>query len=142
MSYERRLEIEALPAEEGWGKWQAVIGYGTTMVERKNLIPLTIWVVGVTGPLAVEAYQYQRWRFAEQVTANTTKPADSRGFCYTRWHSNTDYTDYSPRATDLNMMCAETREELCRKVLAKLDGEIADRKKSLAILESRRANFE
>lgn len=147
MSYERRVEIEALPAEEGWGKWVGVIGSGTTLVERKNLTPLSIWIVGFSGPLEVEAYQYERWRFAEQVTANTTKPADSRGFCYTRWHTDHEYTDheytdYNPRSSDLKFLCAETRQELCEKVLAKLDAEIEAKRKALATLESRREAFQ
>lgn len=142
MSYERRVEIEALPAEEGFGKWVGVVGHGTTLAERKQLAPLTIWVTSHAGPVAVEAFRYENWQFAESVSATQTKPADNRWFSYTCWHSNRDYTDYSPRASNLKSLCAETREELCEKVRALLDGQIQAQRKLLADLESARANYD
>lgn len=136
MSYERRLEIEAMPAEEGWSQWQAVIGHGTELVERKQLAPIPLWIATTAGPKAVEAFRYETWRFAEN-----GRPADKRWFSYTVWHTNRDYTDYSLRATDLYSLCAESREELCAKACALLDNKLADLNKSVIINESAREKF-
>lgn len=136
MSYERRLEIEALPAEEGWGKWQGVIGHGTELVERKQLAPLTIWVAGANGPMAVEAYRYEKWCFSDN-----GKPVDKRRFSYTHWLNNYDYIDYSLTTDRLNSLCAETREELCEKARALLDKELKVLYQSVARKEATREKY-
>lgn len=137
MSYERRLEIEALPAEAGWGKWQAVIGAGTTLVERKSLGALAkIWVVWPSGPHETEATSYEYWQFAQD-----GKPVHKRFFSYTIWHTDTTYTNYSPRAKQLRNLCADTREELCRLVQELLEAELGPLRKTVAEKESILKNF-
>jgi hypothetical protein len=136
MSYERRLEIEALPAEEGWGKWNAIVGHGTELVERKKLTPVTVWIATTSGPKAVEGYRYENWRFAERA-----KVVDKRWFSYTVWHTNTEYTDYSLKATSLYSLCAETREELCEKASTLLNSELQEQYKSIAIQEAAQEKF-
>jgi len=137
MSYERRLEIEALPAEEGWGRWQAVVGFGTTNVARKQLASVTLWIATTSGPQAVEAYRYQNWQFAKD-----GKLTDERWFSYTVWRGNTEYTDYSLKSRALYSLCAETREELCEKARQLLDADLRDLYKAVAIKESAREKFQ
>lgn len=136
MSYERRLEIEALPAEQGWGRWQAVIGHGTTIVDRKQLAPITLWIATTAGPRAVEAYRYENWQFAKD-----GKPDATRWVTYTVWYNDRDYKDYSLKATDLYSLCAESCEELCQKARALQDNKLADLYKAVAIAEAAREEF-
>jgi hypothetical protein len=131
MSYERRLEIEALPAEEGWGKWLGIIGLGTTHVERKQLVPVMLWIATANGPKQVEAYRYQKWQFVK----------DERWLAYTVWHTNYDYTDYSLKATSLYSLCADSRDELCQKAQLLISGALQDLRKAVAIQESSLEKF-
>lgn len=136
MSYERRLEIEALPVDDGWGKWQAIIGHGTELVERKQHAPLTIWIATTNGPKTVEAYRYENWRFAQN-----GRPADVRWFSYTVWHDNYNYTNYSSKASQLDSLCAETREELCNKATGLLGNDLRILHKSVADKEYINSKF-
>jgi len=120
MSYERRLEIEAMPAEAGWGKWVGVVGHATEFVERKEVAESKLWIYTAGGPQEITVHRYENWRFADG-----SKVVDKRWYTYTQWHDNYKYTDYFPRnEKDLSAQCAETREELVQKVRALLEKEL------------------
>ncbi|RPD50073.1 hypothetical protein DNI29_04555 [Hymenobacter sediminis] len=124
-------ELELLPAEQGWGKWRGLPGYADTTVERWATEPSQIWVAGLYGPRQIEATKVERWKFRKyQHEGNRFGPMfpeDKRGFIYTSgdYPHMRDYCLVAPESkASIDNVCAETREDLCKYVSAKLTAEL------------------
>ncbi|UYZ60104.1 hypothetical protein [Hymenobacter latericus] len=143
-----RAEIEALPAEDGWGKWMGLVGWADTTVERWAANPEQIWVFSPAGPRQITAQKVERWKYHRyQFTGcrfGPVVPNDERRIIYTagEYPNFEDYTLASPDSkADLKTVYATSREDLCRFVTQRLTAELKEHKKVEQQLRDKRKLF-